>query len=134
MLSSPTTPSFPGQGAGLDAEPLDLVVADGVRREGAGGVARVDARLLDVFHHASDEDVRPVAEGVDVDLDGVLQELVDEDRVFGRGLGVLGHPGLEAIRVVHHLHRPPAENIGGPHQHRVPEPGCDAGRLLHRAR
>jgi hypothetical protein len=39
----------------------------------------VDARLLDVLHDAADDDARAVADCVDVHLEGVLQELVDEN-------------------------------------------------------
>ena len=35
------------------------------------------ARLLDVLHHGADEDVRAIADGVDVDLDRTLEEPVD---------------------------------------------------------
>ena len=48
-------------------------------------VARVHARLLDVLHHAADDHLAGgVADGVDVDLDGVLEEPVDEHRPLGR--------------------------------------------------
>ena len=51
-----------------------------VGREDRVRVARVDAGLLDVLHDARDDDVLAVAEGVDVQLVGVLEEAVDEDR------------------------------------------------------
>jgi hypothetical protein len=44
----------------------------------------MDARLLDVLHHGAEEDVGPVAEGIDVDLDRVLDEAVDEHRPADR--------------------------------------------------
>src|ERR671937_61021 len=47
------------------------------RRQDAGRVARVDARLLDVLHRRRHVDALAVAEGVDVDLDRVLDEAVD---------------------------------------------------------
>jgi hypothetical protein len=40
----------------------------------------MDAGLLDVLQDAADDDALAVAQGVDVDFGGVLQELVDEDR------------------------------------------------------
>ena len=48
------------------------------RREHAGGVARVDAGLLDVLHERRHPGLLPVAERVDVELDGALEEAVDE--------------------------------------------------------
>ena len=79
-LSSPTTPSAgrePAHGV-LDRAALRRVSDGGGQH--AGGVARVDARLLDVLHHRGDAGLVPVAERVDVDLDRVLEEAVDEQR------------------------------------------------------
>ena len=43
------------------------------------------AGLLDVLHHAADQHLAGVvADGVDVDLDGVLEEAVDQHRPLGR--------------------------------------------------
>jgi len=47
------------------------------RRRNTGGVARVDARALDVLHHAAEQHVIPVRYGVDVQFDRVVEELVD---------------------------------------------------------
>src|SRR3712207_8802753 len=44
------------------------------RRQGAGGVAGVDAGLLDVLHDPAEVQLGPVEEGVDVDLDRVRSE------------------------------------------------------------
>ena len=57
---------------------------DADRRDHAGGVAGVDAGVLDVLHDRRDEDVLAVGEGVGLGLDGVLQEAVDEDGPVGR--------------------------------------------------
>ena len=43
------------------------------------------AGLFDVLHDAADVHLVAVRQGVDVDLDGVFQELVYEDRVVGAG-------------------------------------------------
>ena len=59
----------------------DVAVGLGVERgrgQHAGGVARVDARLLDVLHHGADVDRDPVAERVDVDLERAFEEPVDQ--------------------------------------------------------
>ena len=45
----------------------------------------MDAGLLDVLHHGGDVGVLAVADGVDVDLDRVLEEAVDERRARPSG-------------------------------------------------
>ncbi len=52
------------------------------RRQGAGGIAGVDAGFLDVLHEAADDVVVAVADAVDVHFGGVAEEAVDEDGVF----------------------------------------------------
>ncbi len=44
----------------------------------------MDARRLDVFHHAADEDIVLVGHGVDIQFDGVGEELVDQNRLVRR--------------------------------------------------
>ena len=62
-----------------DAADLGVgAVVERRRRQDAGGVAGVDAGLLDVLHHGADVDGDAVAERVDVDLDRALEEAVDE--------------------------------------------------------
>ena len=56
--------------------------AERLRRQHAGGVARVHAGLLDVLHDSGDVRVLPVAQCVDVDLDRALEEAVDEGRAL----------------------------------------------------
>ena len=56
---------------------------EGDRRQRAGGVAGVDAGLLDVLHHPAEEELLAVEQGVDVDLDRVVEEPVDEHRALG---------------------------------------------------
>ena len=59
-------------------------MTDDVRRDHGGGIAGVDAGLLDVLHHAGDDDVLTVGDRVDVELDGVFEEPVDQDGMAGR--------------------------------------------------
>ena len=40
----------------------------------------MDAGFFNVLHDAGDDDVFRVAERVDIDLDGVLQEVIDTNR------------------------------------------------------
>jgi hypothetical protein len=55
-------------------------LGQGVGRQRAGGVAGVHAGLLDVLHDAADQHLLAVADRVDVDLDGVVQEAVQQHR------------------------------------------------------
>src|SRR5690606_11285360 len=84
-----------------------------------GGVAGVDARLLDVLHDTAQVQFGAVVEGVHVDLDGFVEEAVHQHRVFGTdfrvALDVVGEHGL----VVDDLHAAAAEHVGGADQHRV---------------
>ena len=83
----PRTPMPCGQLERGLAHPLELAGAEGDRRQRARGVAGVDAGLLDVLHDAAEVHLGAVVEHVDVDLDGVVEEAVDEHRVLGRGDG-----------------------------------------------
>lgn len=79
----------------------------------------MDARFLDVLHDAAEVELVAVVERVDVDLDGVVEEAVDQHRA-GRGdLGGLGDVRLEAGLVVDDLHAAAAEHVGRAHQDRV---------------
>ena len=60
----------------------------------------------------------PSAEGVDVDLDRVLEEAVEQQRVLGARLDVLAQVGAQIIGRVADLHRPAAEHVGGPDEQR----------------
>ena len=59
-----------------------------IGRQRARRVAGVDAGLLDVLHDAAEVELLAVVEGVDVDLDGLVEELVDQHRVVAGRLGL----------------------------------------------
>jgi hypothetical protein len=79
----------------------------------------VDSGLLDVLHDAAEVEICTVEECVHVDLDRVVQEAVDEDRVLGRRLGGLLDVRDERVVVVDDDHAPPAEDVGRADEHRV---------------
>ena len=58
---------------------LEHLLAQRVRRQHAGAVAGVHAGLLDVLHDPADPHLVAVAQRIDVQLDGVLEEAVEED-------------------------------------------------------
>ena len=51
----------------------------------------MNSRLLDVLHDAADENRLPVARTVHVDLDGIIEESVEQDRRFLRRFHGLAH-------------------------------------------
>ena len=70
----------------------------------------------------ADQDVLAVAERVDVDLDGVLEELVDQDRVVGRDARrARASSSWSRALLVDDLHGPAAQDVGRPDQDRVAE-------------
>ena len=64
----------------LLAHPVLTGGGEGVGRQGTGGVAGVDTGLFDVLHDAADKDRLAVADGVHVDLNGVVEETVQQHR------------------------------------------------------
>ena len=126
---TPHTDTF-GDSAGAGADLLDLLVPECHRRQRACGVAGVDTGLFDVLHDPAEVQILPVEQGIDVDLDGFVEELVDEHGVLGAGLGgpldVVGQYGF----VVHDLHAPATEDVRGPDQDRIPDLRGDRPGLL----
>ncbi len=95
--------------------------------------------FFDVLHDPADQHLaRVVADGVDVDLGGVLEEPVDQHGAFGRQPalatertepGQFGHRPGQVVAVVDDLHGPAAQHVARTHQHREPDPLDDAQRL-----
>ena len=104
-------------------------------RDHAGTVAAVDAGLLYVFHDGADHRVaEAVANGVHVDLGGVLQEAVHQHRALGRQPALdaqaaevahFGHGPDHLGVVVDDLHGPTTQHVGRADQHRVLHLGSD---------
>ena len=94
----------------------------------------MDAGLFDVLHDAADVDLVAVAERVDVDLDRILQETVDQHRVFGRQFSGAGDVALQRLVVVDDLHSATAQHVGRPNQHRISDLGGDPPGLRERRR
>ena len=110
------------------------------RRDRAGGVAGVHARLLHMLHDRTDDRITGVIpQRVDIDLGGVLQETIDEYGALGRQAALLaetaeagefGHGPTQVIVVVHDLHRSAAEHITGTNEGGVADLGGDLECLI----
>jgi hypothetical protein len=74
---------------------LQFIVLQHERREDAGTVAGMDARLFDMFHHAADEHIVAVADRIHIEFERIFQEAVDEDRFFRRDIHREFHVFLE---------------------------------------
>ena len=88
----------------------------------------MDAGLLDVLHDAGDIGVVAVGDAIDVDLDGVGEIAVDQQRPlvrhreFRRPVEIGGEPrdiAVELRAVVDDLHGAAAEHIGRPDHDRI---------------
>ncbi len=101
------------------AHPRDNRGRERLRRDDAGRVAGVDSGPLDMLHDPADQDVRPVRDRVDIDLDRALEERVDQHRVFPAHPDGLFDVTFQFGLVVNEFHRPSAEDVGRSDQHRV---------------
>ena len=95
----------------------------------------MDPRLLDVLHDPAEEQLGSVVKGIDVDLDGVVEETIDEKRPVPVDASGLTAGALEVVvqslGVIDDLHTAPAQHIAGAHQDRVANaPGDRSGLLI----
>mmetsp|Transcript_52065 Transcript_52065/g.136855 ORF Transcript_52065/g.136855 Transcript_52065/m.136855 type:complete len:461 (-) Transcript_52065:504-1886(-) len=94
------------------------------------GVARVDARVLDVLGDGVVDDVALLGDGIDLDLLGALDELRDDDGVVGRD--VTRHlEELDQVSVGEdHLHGGAREDIRGADKARVADAAAEGLGLV----
>src|SRR5690625_1093698 len=116
-------------------DPRDHAVVQAYGRHYRGAVPRVDAGCLDVLHDPGHHGRGAVTQGVDIDLGGAGNELVDQYRRLVRQLCIdLFEVGLQLLIGVHYHHRPAAQDVGGTHHHRVADLVGQLLRLLRPAR
>ena len=95
----------------------------------------MNARFLDVLHDAADHHrAGGIGHGVDVELEGILEELVDQNRMLERGVDGLDHVAIERAAVVDDGHRAAAEYIRGAHDNRKADGRGRVARLAARRR
>ncbi len=113
----------------------EVLLAHARGRDDAGAVAGVDAGLLDVLHHAADDDrAGVVRDAVDVELLGSLEKAVDQDRPVVRHVDGRRHVSIERADVVHNRHVAAAEHVRRPHHDRESDLGRRVARFVPRGR
>ena len=139
--------------AGLPFELGDGRGIERARRQRTRRVAGVNTGLFDMLHDADDESVLAVAQAIDVDLDGIRQIAIEQQRVLAEHgvdlpglvvgvarLDVGGHQLRQRLEQIvaelsvfaDDLHCATAEHVRRPHHQRIIEIGGDEARLLHR--
>ena len=66
----------------------------GVRRKHHAGITGVHARVFDVLEHAADDGRLAVGDGVDIELDGIFEELIEQHRLAWGDVEGFAHDGL----------------------------------------
>ncbi|RMU21617.1 hypothetical protein ALP35_05604 [Pseudomonas savastanoi pv. glycinea] len=79
----------------------------------------MNARLLDVLHDRANHHVSPVADRIDVHLDGTVQEVVQQHRAVVGHLNCFAQVTLEFVFLINDFHRAAAQYIGGTHHQRI---------------
>ena len=112
-----------------------MTIRDKIGRDDTRTVPRVDTGLLNMLHHAADNDgTRGVSHGIDIELKCILEKLVDEDRMLWRGVHRLCHVAVKRACVVHDRHRSTTEHVGRTHHKRIADLTGDLPRFLTRSR
>ena len=83
-----------------------------------------------MLQYARDEHCLAIGDGVDIDLDGIAQIAVDQNRRVARNHHCLADIGVELGLGFDDFHRPAAEDEARPHQHGVADAIGDRDRLI----
>ena len=91
----------------------------------------MNASLLDVLHDAANyHGPGGVCHGVHIELEGIFEELVDEDRMLWRRIHRVGHVSVECARIVDNRHRSSPEHVRRTHHERVADGARHLARLV----
>ena len=120
-----------GNAARVFLDGSQLLVGDVERRQNARGVARVDARKLDVLHNGRHECVSAIADSIGFAFQRVVQETVDKNGPIRGNANCGGHIVAHVRVVVHNLHAASAQNIRGAHHNGVANLVSDFQRLVN---
>ena len=69
----------------------------GMGRQHAGRIAGMNARLLDMLHDAADHRHSAIADGIDIDLDRILEKLVKQHRMLAAAHAGDSHEAADAL-------------------------------------
>ena len=95
---------------------------EAVGRQGAGRIARVHTRLLDMLHDGTDHHLLAVTHGVDIHFDSRVEEVVQQHRRIVGGAHRFGKIAQQLALLIDNLHGPPAQHIRGSDDERVFQP------------
>ena len=100
----------------------------------------MNTSLLNVFHHATDQDLSGViANRIDIDLGGIFEKAIDEHRALGGEATLLaeasktsqfGHGPRKVVAIVHDLHAATAKHVARPNEYGETNAVSDLQRLL----
>ena len=109
-----------------------------MRRQRAGAVAGMNSRFLDMLHDAGNHGVLSVGKAINIDLNGIGEITIDEQRALFRDhklgwpIKIAGQSGQVAIQlngIENDLHGAPSEHIGGPDHDGIADRLGDGARL-----
>ena len=118
-----------GHGHGFCLQFRDDRGRQGIRRQGTGGIAGMNAGFFDMFHHAGDMHIAIlIRDAIHIHLNRIHQVLINQDRVFAGYFHSLRTKAHKLFAVIGNFHRAPAQHIGRAHHNGV----ADALRLIRR--
>jgi len=118
---------------GVFVDGINVLCRDADGRNYAGGIARMDAGELYMFHDRGYEGLFSVCQGIGLRFDSVFQEFIDKNWPFGRHTNSGCHIVPEHLLIVDDLHSPSAEHIGGPDHEGISYPFRDSQCLIQGA-
>jgi len=94
----------------------------------------MDPRFFYMFHNTRDDAFFTVRHGIDIDFNGIFEELVNEDRPLRRRLSRFFHKGFQIIFGIDNLHCPTTEHIRRTDHHGITYGRGDLFRFIKRYR
>ena len=123
-----------GHGNRLRLQFSDNGGRQGIGRQGTGGIAGMDARFFNMFHHAGDMHIAIfIRDAIHIHFNGIDQILINQDRVFAGDFHRFHAKAHELFTVIGDFHRPPAQHVRRPHHNGVADAFSGLGRFFQRA-
>ena len=93
----------------------------------------MDASLFDVLHDAADDHFFAIGQGIDVALDGVVQEAVEQHRGIVGNLDRFAHVTLEVLLLMDDFHGAATQHVGRTDDQRIADFGRQTQGVLFSA-